>query len=97
MIARRREVAQMYQDRLGHLEELQLPFAPSVESDNFDVYQNYELQANNRDALKVYLSEKNIGTLIQWGGLAIHQFTRWDSIKYCQILIDFLSNVLCCQ
>ena len=76
VIARRREVAQMYQDRLGHLEELQLPFAPSVESDNFDVYQNYELQANNRDALKVYLSEKNIGTLIQWGGLAIHQFTQ---------------------
>jgi hypothetical protein len=26
----------MYQDRLGHLEELQLPFAPSVESDNFE-------------------------------------------------------------
>jgi hypothetical protein len=31
---------------LVDLEELQLPAAPSVESDNFDVYQNYELQAD---------------------------------------------------
>jgi hypothetical protein len=26
--------------------------------------------------LIIFLSEKNIGTLIQWGGLAIHQFTQ---------------------
>ncbi|CAB5502368.1 Pleiotropic regulatory protein [uncultured Gammaproteobacteria bacterium] len=76
VIARRREVAQMYQDHLGHLEELQLPAAPSVESDNFDVYQNYELQADSRDELKAYLSGKNIGTLVQWGGVAIHQLTQ---------------------
>jgi dTDP-4-amino-4,6-dideoxygalactose transaminase len=76
VITRRREVAQMYQERLGSLEELQLPIAPSLDSDNFDVYQNYELQADNRDDLKTYLSEKNIGTLIQWGGTAVHQFTQ---------------------
>ena len=76
VIARRREVAQMYQERLGWLEELQLPAAPSIDSDNFDVYQNYELQADSRDDLKTYLSEKNIGTLIQWGGTAVHQFTQ---------------------
>ena len=76
VITRRREVAQMYQERLGSLEELQLPIAPSLDSDNFDVYQNYELQADNRNDLKTYLSEKNIGTLIQWGGTAVHQFTQ---------------------
>ena len=75
VISRRRKVAQMYQDRLGLLDELRLPPAPSL-LDNFDVYQNYELEADKRDGLKAYLSEKNIGTLIQWGGKAVHQFTQ---------------------
>lgn len=76
VIVRRREVAQMYQERLGGMEELQLPAAPNATSDNFDVYQNYELTADNRDELKTFLSEKNIGTLIQWGGKGVHQFTQ---------------------
>ena len=74
VIERRREVAQMYQDRLGDLSELQLPPSPSNTSNHFDVYQNYEITADKRDDLKVYLSEKNIGTLIQWGGKGVHQF-----------------------
>ena len=85
VIARRREVAQMYQDRLGLLDELQLPPAPSMDSDNFDVYQNYELQADSRDDLKSYLNEKNIGTLIQWGGKGVHQFTQ---LGFDQVLPD---------
>jgi len=85
VIARRREVAQMYQDRLGFLEELQLPAAPSTETDNFDVYQNYELTADSRDDLKTYLGEKNVGTLIQWGGVAVHQFTQ---LGFNQVLPD---------
>ena len=85
VIARRREVAQMYQERLGGIEELQLPAAPSSTSDNFDVYQNYELTADNRDELKAFLSEKNIGTLIQWGGKAVHQFTQ---LGFNQVLPD---------
>jgi dTDP-4-amino-4,6-dideoxygalactose transaminase len=76
VIERRRTVAQMYQDQLGELDKLQLPPPPSNTSDHFDVYQNYELTANNRDELKKYLSEKNIGTLIQWGGKGIHQFEQ---------------------
>ena len=76
VIKRRRKIAQMYQDRLGLLEELQLPPAPGVDTDNFDVYQNYELQADSRDNLKIYLSKNNVGTLIQWGGMAVHQFKQ---------------------
>jgi len=85
VIARRREVAQMYQERLGMLNELQLPAAPSTTSDNFDVYQNYELTVDNRDELKIYLGEKNIGTLIQWGGTAVHQFKQ---LGFDQVLPD---------
>jgi len=85
VIARRREVAQMYQNRLGMMNELQLPAPPSTTSNNFDVYQNYELTADNRDKLKIFLSEKNIGTLIQWGGKAVHQFTQ---LGFNQVLPD---------
>lgn len=76
VIERRRTVAQMYQDRLGRLHELQLPPPPSNTSNHFDVYQNYELTADDRNELRKYLSEKNIGTLIQWGGKSIHQFQQ---------------------
>ena len=76
VIERRREVAQMYQDRLGGLRELQLPPSPDSNLDYYDVYQNYELQADKRDELKNHLGEKSIGTLIQWGGLAVHQFKQ---------------------
>lgn len=83
VIARRREVAQMYQDRLGDLHELQLPPAPGSDTDRFDVFQNYELQADNRDQLKAHLAEHNIGTLIQWGGKAVHQF---EQLGFDQVL-----------
>lgn len=74
VIERRREIAQLYQDRLENLNELRLPPSPNHDLDHFDVYQNYELQATNRDKLKEYLSKNGIGTLIQWGGKAVHQF-----------------------
>ena len=38
--------------------------------------QNYEIEADNRDSLKEFLSQNGIGTLIQWGGKGIHQFKK---------------------
>jgi dTDP-4-amino-4,6-dideoxygalactose transaminase len=73
-VARRREIASMYQERLGDLSELQLPPAPNSDPDHFDVYQNYEFQAERRDDLKTYLRENGIGTIIQWAGKPVHQF-----------------------
>ena len=83
VIIRRREVAKIYQDRLKNLNELQLPAGPETEGDNFDTYQNYELQADNRDELKSYLNSNGVGTLIQWGGTAIHQFTNLGFDQIC--------------
>ena len=74
-IVRRREIAQMYQDKLGHLTQLLLPPAPNANPDYFDVYQNYELEAEQRDELKVYLKDNGIGTLIQWSGQPVHSIT----------------------
>lgn len=76
VIARRRAIASLYQARLGDLDELQLPPAPDANPDHFDIYQNYELQADRRDELKEHLRANGIGTLIQWGGKAVHQWER---------------------
>jgi len=75
-INRRREIAAVYQERLENLESLVLPPAPDSDPNNFDVYQNYEIEGVRRDELRVYLHERGIGTLIQWGGKAVHQFEK---------------------
>lgn len=74
IVSRRREIAASYQRQLGDLEQLALPPAPDCDDDHFDVYQNYELQANRRDDLRSHLDGHGIGTLVQWGGKAVHQW-----------------------
>ncbi|MGA2255756.1 MAG: DegT/DnrJ/EryC1/StrS family aminotransferase [Thermoguttaceae bacterium] len=75
-IARRRQIASIYQGRLGGLPQLKLPPAPDSESDHFDIFQNYEIEAQHRDALRPFLKEQGIGTLVQWGGKPVHQFSK---------------------
>jgi dTDP-4-amino-4,6-dideoxygalactose transaminase len=74
-IARRRAIAGRYQARLGHIDALLLPPGPDADTLRFDVFQNYEIQADRRDDLRAALSAKGIGTIMQWGGHMIHQFT----------------------
>lgn len=74
-IARRRQIAGMYHAGLHGISDLSLPEPPSTDSDYFDVFQNYELQADKRDELRGYLKEKGISTIIQWAGVPVHQFS----------------------
>jgi dTDP-4-amino-4,6-dideoxygalactose transaminase len=76
VIERRRNIAGLYRERLGQLEEIVLPPGPDNDPDHFDVYQNYEIEAKRRDELQAYLREKGVGTLIQWGGKAVHKFQK---------------------
>lgn len=76
IISHRRSIAAAYQAALGDLAELALPPAPDADKRHFDVYQNYEIEADRRDELRAYLKDNGIGTLIQWGGKAVHQFER---------------------
>lgn len=77
VIKRRREVAKIYNENLKEITQLKLPPAPDSNSDHFDVYQNYEIEAENRDQLKAFLKSAGVGTLIQWGGKGIHQ---WENL-----------------
>lgn len=80
-IARRREVARLYDDRLRNLEQLLLPPAPDSDPDHFDIFQNYEIEAGNRDALRAHLEECGVRTILQWGGKTIHQFPALGPAK----------------
>jgi dTDP-4-amino-4,6-dideoxygalactose transaminase len=73
VITRRRTIAALYSERLSDVTEIVLPPAPDSDSDHFDIYQNYEIEAERRDELKQYLKDRGIGTLIQWNGQAVHQ------------------------
>jgi len=74
-IKKRREIAGKYHEAFKDIEELSLPPAPSA-GKHFDVYQNYELAAENRDNLRSYLLKKKIKTIIQWNGTPVHQFNK---------------------
>jgi len=74
IIKHRRALAARYQRNLSDLHQLQLPPAPDSGENHFDVYQNYEIQADDRDELRANLSERGVGTIIQWGGKAVHQY-----------------------
>lgn len=73
-IERRRTIAAMYQAELGAIKELSLPPGPDADARHFDVYQNYELEADRRDALKTHLEISGVRTIIQWAGTPVHQF-----------------------
>lgn len=72
-VTRRREIAARYNDAFNKLSGLLLP--PTGETDRFDVFQNYELESDNRNGLREYLAERGVGTIVQWGGLGLHHMT----------------------
>ena len=79
VVKRRREIASLYDTRLVSLDELQLPPSPNSDPNHYDIFQNYELQADRRDGLKEFLRVNGVGTLIQWGGKGVHQ---WEGLGF---------------
>ncbi len=73
-IARRREIAAKYDAAFSGISELTLPPKPGINPDRFDTFQNYEIRSPRRDELQKFLADKKVGTIIQWGGKAVHQF-----------------------
>jgi dTDP-4-amino-4,6-dideoxygalactose transaminase len=83
-IMRRREIASLYDNGLRDVKELVLPAAPNANPDKFEIYQNYEVEvqvASERDGIRTDLKNNGIGTILQWGGKAVHEFEGLD-LKY---------------
>jgi dTDP-4-amino-4,6-dideoxygalactose transaminase len=77
-ISRRRELARRYCDGLSGSVSVQTPERPSEsgmasDAERFDVFQNFEIQTERRDDLRAFLTEKGIGTLVQWAGWPVHK------------------------
>jgi dTDP-4-amino-4,6-dideoxygalactose transaminase len=73
-LKRRREIAALYNEGLKDIPQIGLPPAPVENGDHYDIYQNYEIEAENKENLVKYLSQNEIGTIYQWGNKAIHQY-----------------------
>ena len=88
-IARRRAIAAIYQEQLGSIDSLDLPPAPGSDPRHFDIFQNYEIEADSRDELRDFLASRGIGTILQWGGYTIHQFEALglnDDLPYTEAM-----------
>lgn len=72
---RRREIAGMYEAAFRGHDKIHPPMGPSADGDYYDVYQNYEMAAEDRDALRTHLSDAGIRTMVQWGGTPVHWLT----------------------
>lgn len=70
-IKRRREIAKIYNQGLADISEIKLPPAPDSDKRYFDIYQNYVICAQKRDALASFLKEKGVETLIK-DPVAVH-------------------------
>lgn len=73
-VKRRRHLANLYDEQLTGHESVVLPPGPNQSEDHFDIFQNYEIEADDRDGLQTFLRDNGIGTIVQWGGYAVHQF-----------------------
>lgn len=73
-IANRRTIAAQYIEGFKDLEQLQLPPKPEESGRYFDSFQNFEIEAEDRDQLRDHLRANGIGTILPWAGKAVHQF-----------------------
>lgn len=74
-IMRRREIARRYENAFRGHNKLYPPQGPDADPDYFDVYQNYEMAAEDRDKLRKSLADKGIKTVVQWAGTPVHHFS----------------------
>jgi dTDP-4-amino-4,6-dideoxygalactose transaminase len=86
-LARRRQIARTYHEAFEGLPDFGRPPGPDAPGPYFDVYQNYEIDVGDRDALRNSLKNNGIDTILQWGGAAVHQMTglgvrqRWPATE----------------
>jgi len=63
-VAHRRAMAELYRRGLEGLKGINTPHYPGKEY--FDTYQNYVIRSDKRDALRAFLTEEGVETLVSW-------------------------------
>lgn len=77
-LEKRRVLARIYTKRLHSIPQLLLPPGPDDDNLRYDIFQNYEIEADDREALREHLLKAGVSTILQWGGNVIHQFDKLD-------------------
>ena len=77
----RRKIANIYHNELSSIKNLILPPFTEQEKNFFDVFQNYELRAEQRNKLNIFLLKNGIKTLVQWSGKPVHQIKKLNFNK----------------
>ena len=83
-IARRREIARAYADRIGH-PDIRLPIPEQAGQDllRSHVFHLFVVRSKRRDALQAYLHDRDVRTLIHYP-IAMHQqqaYADWNSLS----------------
>ena len=77
-VDRRRSIANIYTNGLKDIKALTLPKLYNGSNDlHYETFQNFEILASHRENLIKFLKERGVGTLVQWGGLAIHNISEY--------------------
>lgn len=74
-LARRRQIARTYHAAFEGLPDFGRPPGPDEGNRHFDVFQNYEVDVGVREPLRTHLEQHGVGTIVQWGGAAVHQMS----------------------
>jgi len=91
-IVRRRRVASLYHRHLGKIPQLSLPPPPTDKGVYYDVFQNYEIEAESRDDLVTHLTARGVEIMLPWGGKGVHQFPSLDLSFYSLPCTERLFN-----
>jgi dTDP-4-amino-4,6-dideoxygalactose transaminase len=75
---KRRTNAKFYQEKLGHIPEITVPFE---NEDSYSVYHTFVIQAEKRDDLQAYLGECGIETAVHYP-VPIHLHTAAENLGY---------------
>ena len=74
VVARRRNIARIYDKNLSNNKNIIIPNQLNEEDNRFNTYQNYEILVNRRGELINYLKNKGISASIQWSGFPLNHF-----------------------
>jgi dTDP-4-amino-4,6-dideoxygalactose transaminase len=90
-ILKRRKMAAIYYKCLSSNTNIKSPPNNLLEKNRFDNYQNFEIQCLNRDKLKLFLFKNKIGSIVPWGGKAVHQF---KNLKLPKMNLKYTESIM---
>ena len=88
-ITHRRLLASRYEENLNNLDSIVLPPCPDSSENHYDIFQNYEVEVDDRENLRNFLEDSGIGTILPWAGYCLHDFDDLDLVGEYNNSIEF--------